>query len=223
MRTASPARCSAPESTARCPAAGRARPATAAGLLESDDPQRPTGPARCPSWSVIPWPGRPAPSRRVRFSNGCHRQGPDRPLPSAAAGRSGRPARTPRDSAPASQPSTAESEPRAACGRAAEGRGCLQRSRPERPLELPAVANRSAGTFASACRPPRSSAGGIVGPDRTEARHRIHRVPRHDGLRGRAGERRLARQHLVQHAAQRVDVASARRARARPIACSGLM
>ena len=42
-----------------------------------------------------------------------------------------------------------------------------------------------------------------------EPRHRVERVPRHDRLRGRAGERRLARERLVQHARETVDVAAA--------------
>ena len=43
------------------------------------------------------------------------------------------------------------------------------------------------------------------------------------GLRGGAGERRLAGQHLVQHAAQAVEVAPAVDRPARRTACSGLM
>ena len=46
--------------------------------------------------------------------------------------------------------------------------------------------------------------GGAHGPKR---RHRIHRVARQQLLGGGPDERRLAREHLVQHAAERVQVA----------------
>ena len=39
-----------------------------------------------------------------------------------------------------------------------------------------------------------------------DARHLLHGMPRHDLHRVLAGERRLARQHLVQHAAEAVEV-----------------
>ena len=69
------------------------------------------------------------------------------------------------------------------------------------------VRNRSAGALASARlhRVPRSP--GHVVPH-TPATGRSS-VPRQNRLRGRSGERRLARQHLVEHAAERVDVAPA--------------
>ncbi len=43
-------------------------------------------------------------------------------------------------------------------------------------------------------------------PHQPEAGHRLHRVARHDRARVGAGERRLARQHLERHAAERVQV-----------------
>src|SRR5207302_7524665 len=42
-----------------------------------------------------------------------------------------------------------------------------------------------------------------------EPRHRVERMARHDGLRRRAGERRLARERLVEYAGETVNVAAA--------------
>ena len=55
-----------------------------------------------------------------------------------------------------------------------------------------------------------------------ERRRRSAESLRHDGLRRRSRERRLAGKHLVQHASQAVDVASGVHSRS-PAACSGLM
>ena len=73
----------------------------------------------------------------------------------------------------------------------------------------PAVANRSAGNLASAWRTTSSTSSGTVPRTIDERRDLVERVARDDRLRRRPRERRLSGDHLVQHAAQAVDVAPA--------------
>jgi hypothetical protein len=68
-----------------------------------------------------------------------------------------------------------------------------------------AVANRSAGAFASA----RGRLGHALGhgvPHLPQRPGRFQHPPRDHRLRGRGDEGRLARQHLVEHDAEAVDV-----------------
>ncbi len=71
-----------------------------------------------------------------------------------------------------------------------------------------AEVNRSAGTLASALVMAASTDGGTVERTVRSVGHRIDGMPRHDGLHRRALERRISREHLVEQAAERVDVAA---------------
>ena len=80
-----------------------------------------------------------------------------------------------------------------------------------------AVANRSAGRFASACRITTSTSAGTPGRTLPEPRHRIERVVRQDLLRALPRERRLPGEHLVHHARRGCRRRSARRASCSPL------
>ena len=86
----------------------------------------------------------------------------------------------------------------------------------------PAVANRSAGTLASARRSPASTGAGTVSRSRRTAGTGSRQPLGDDRLGVGPRERRLAGEHLVQHAAEAVHVAAAVDARVAS-ACSGLM
>ncbi len=84
-----------------------------------------------------------------------------------------------------------------------------------------ALPNRSSGVLASA----RAIASDTAGRDaagRVQRRWGLGEVLRDDRLGVGAGEGRAAGQHLVEHAAERIDVARASTP-AVPVACSGLM
>ena len=69
-----------------------------------------------------------------------------------------------------------------------------------------AVAKRSAGSFSSAVRTAPSTCGGMVCRCAVSERGRLGHDARDDGLRRGPHERRLAAEHLVEDAAERVDV-----------------
>ena len=74
-------------------------------------------------------------------------------------------------------------------------------------LSSAAVAKRSVGSFASALASVLSTASGISAAPGADRRQRRQHLLRHDRLRGRPGERRRPAQHLIEHAAEAVDVA----------------
>ena len=86
-----------------------------------------------------------------------------------------------------------------------------------------AESKRSAGTLASAlataCSTGRAHVRAGCAAARGGSVNRLAMI----ACGGRAGEGRLAREHLVEHAAERVDVASAASRSRAPLACSGLM
>ena len=81
---------------------------------------------------------------------------------------------------------------------------------PARRRTAAAVANRSAGSFSSALSTAASTCGGMVCRWGSERPRALGHHPRHDRLGGRAGEGRVAGEHLVEHRAERVDVGAGR-------------
>ena len=169
--------------------------------------------ARRPRRSASPRPdrsslraGSPAPEPRLSRGTGRRRPGSGRARPSGAA-TSRYPARTsdePERPRPPARP--IRRRPR---GGRRRGRydGRLARAPASASAKSAAVGKRSAGHLGE--RPHHAPLHafrhrGAHGPER---RHRIHRVARQQLLGGGPDERRLAREHLVQHAAERVQVA----------------
>ena len=101
--------------------------------------------------------------------------------------------------------------------------GSLRQRPPSAAPNSDAVAKRSAGTRAIAFWQIPSSIGLTVVRVDPERSRRFGEHARQDHLRGGSGEWRFARDHLVEHAAERVDVGPARRRRGVPPTCSGLM
>ena len=85
------------------------------------------------------------------------------------------------------------------------------------------VAGRSIGAFASSrCDALARRERGTPCAQCRDVGGRLDEALGDDRLHRRAGERRLAREHLVEHAAERVEIAAAVDRRS-PAACSGLM
>ena len=80
-----------------------------------------------------------------------------------------------------------------------------QGRRGQRPMNSSALANRSAGALARAVVIASSIASGTASRS-PGSRDRVHGMPRHDRPRRGPAERWLARQHLVEHTGQPIDV-----------------
>ena len=84
---------------------------------------------------------------------------------------------------------------------------------PSADANAPALRNRSDGTLASARARASSTCRGTPSRTRRHHRHRVREPLRDDHLRCRTGVRGLAGQHLVEHAAESIDVGARRAVR----------